>query len=121
MDKNMDMNSLVPVVADAMLTVSGKIASFVAKTKASGVMQRTQLEMIKGATAKLLADARAYHVADIAITNLEQLARTQEHIDNLERQGRLHGASLTMAMDHLCDLNDMLRRILRKYEDGDWR
>lgn len=112
-----DYNSLVPVVANAAVAVSGNITSFITKTKASGVIQRAQLEMLREQTEKVLADSRAYHSSDIVITNLDQIARTQEHIDCLERQGRLHGMALTMAMDQLWELNDMLRRNLRRFEN----
>lgn len=116
-----DLNSLVPVVANAAVAVTGNITNLIVKTKASGVIQRTQLEMLKIQTAKVLADARAYHASDIVITNLEQIARTQERIDNLEKQGLLYGQSLAMAMDQLCDLNNILRRNLRDFENGEWR
>lgn len=112
-----DTTSLVPVVANAAVAVSGNITSLITKARASGVIQRAQLEMLKDETAKVLTDARAYHAGDIVTTNLEQIARAQEHIDNLERQGRLHGNSLNMAMDQLGDLNDMLRRNLRRFEN----
>lgn len=114
-------DSWLPVVANAVVEVSGNITNLITKTKASGVIQRAQLEMIKEKTAKVLADARAYHAGEIITTNLEQVARTQEYIDNLVRQGRLHGASLVMAMDQLNDLNNMLRRNLRKYENRELR
>lgn len=112
-----DFKSLVPVVANAAITVSGNISNIITKTKANGVIQRAQLEMLKDQTAKVLTDARVYYSGDLVTTNLEQIARVQEHIDNLERQGRLHGISLTMAMDQLGDLNNMLRRNLRKFEN----
>lgn len=113
-----DLNSLVPIVADAAVAVTGNITNLIVKAKASGVVQRTQLEMLKNQTAKVLADARAYHSSDIVITNLEQIAKTQEYIDYLRGQGRLHGASLTMAMDQLGDLNNILRRNLKDFENG---
>ena len=116
-----DYNYLVPVVANAAVQVTGNITSLVTRSKANGVMQRAQLEMLKEQTAKVLADARAYHAGDIIITNLEQIARTQEYIDNLEKQGRLHGTALTMAMDQLSDLNNMLRFNLRRYQNGELR
>lgn len=116
-----DCNSLAPVLANAAVAVSGNITSLITKAKASGVIQHAQLEMLKEQTAKVLADARAYHSGDIVTTNLEQIARTQEYIDSLERQGRLHGISLTMAMDQLGDLNDMLRRNLRRFENRELR
>lgn len=116
-----DIKSLVPVVANAAVAVSGNITSLITRSKASGVIQRAQLEMLKDQTAKVLADARAYLSCDLITTNLEQIARTQEHIDNLARQGRLHGISLTMAMEQLGDLNEMLRRNLRKFENRDLR
>lgn len=112
-----DNNSLMPVVANAVVEVSGSITNFLTKTKASGIIQRAQLEMLREQTTKVLADARTYNAGDIIIVNLEQLARTQDHIDSLERQGRLHGASLKMAMNQLDDLNNMLRRNLRRYEN----
>lgn len=116
-----DYKSLVPVIADAAVAVSGNITSLVTKAKASGVIQRAQLEMLKAQTTKVLRDARAYHAGDIVTTNLEQIAKTQEYIDNLERQGRLHGMSLKMAMDQLGDLNDVLRRNLRNFEKREMR
>jgi len=108
--------SLVPVIANAAVAVSANISNLVTKAKASGVIQRGQLELLKEQTAKVLADARAYNAGDIVITNLEQLARTQHQIDSWEKAGRLHGSSLSMAMDQLTDLNDILRRNLRRYE-----
>lgn len=57
----LDNNSLVPVVANAVVAVSGNITNLVTKTKASGVIQRAQLEMLKEQTAKVLADAKAYN------------------------------------------------------------
>lgn len=116
-----DYNSLVPAVANAAIAVSGNITSLITKTRASGVIQHAQLEMLKDQTAKVLAEARTYHSCDIIATNLEQIAKTQELIDSLERQGKLHGASLKMAMDQLCDLNDMLRRNLRRFENRELR
>lgn len=113
--------SLVPVVANAAVAISGNITSLITKSRASGVIQRGQLELLKAQTAKVLADARAYHAGEIVTTNLEQLARTQNQIDNLEREGRLHGSSLSMAMDQLSDLNDILRRNLKRYENRDVR
>lgn len=112
-----DFNSLVPIVEKAAVAVTENITGLITKSKASGVIQRTQLEMLKAQTTKVLTDARAYYSGDIITTNLEQIARTQEYIDTLERQGRLHGISLTMAMDQLADLNDMLRRNLREFEN----
>lgn len=114
-------NSLVPVVANALVEVSGNITNFVTKAKASGVIRRAQLEILRKQTTKVVVEIRTYNLGDIIMTNLDQIARTQEHIDNLERQGRLHGASLTMAMDQLTDLNNILRRNLRKYENGELR
>ncbi len=116
-----DYNSLVPVVANAAVAVSGNISSLITKTKASGVIHRTQLEMLKDQTDKVLAEAKAYHSCDIAITNLEQLAKAQERIDILERQGLLHGKSLDMAMDQLGDLNDVLRCNIRRFENRELR
>jgi len=116
-----DYKSLVPLVADAAVAVSGNITSLITKAKASGIIHRAQLEMLKAQTTKVLTDARAYHVSDIVTTNLEQIAKTQEYIDNLERQGRLHGVSLAMAMDQLGDLNDILRRNLWNFEKRELR
>lgn len=116
-----DYKSLVPVVADAAVAVSGNITSLITKAKASGTIHRAQLEMLKAQTTKVLTDARAYHISDIVTTNLEQIAKTQEYIDSLERQGRLHGTSLAMAMDQLGDLNDILRRNLRNFEKKELR
>lgn len=115
-----DINSLVPVV-DAAIAVSGNITSLVTRARANGVVRHAQLEMLRAQTEKVLADAKAYHAGDLVTANLEQIARTQEHIDNLQRQGRLHGASLEMAMDQLADLNDMLRRNLRNFENRELR
>lgn len=113
-----DYNSLVPAVANVAVVLSGNISSLVTRAKATGIVQRAQLQMLKGQTEKVIADARAHHIAEVVIENLEQLAKTQELIDNLEKQGRLHGKSLNMAMDQLEDLNNMLRRSLRKLEEG---
>ena len=99
-----DNNSLIPVVTNAVVTVSGNITNFITKARASGFIQRAQLD-------------RANHVGDIVTTHLEQLARAQERIDSLERQGRLHDSTLAMAMDQLGDLNDILRRNLRNFEN----
>lgn len=112
-----DYNSLVPVIAKTAVAVSGSISSLITRTKAAGVIQRAQLEMLIYQTDKVLTDARAYLAGEIVTTNLEQLAKTQAHIDNLARQGRLHGKSLDMAMDQLGDLNDTLRRNLRDFEN----
>lgn len=114
-----DLNSLVPVVANAAVAVSENMTNLIVKAKASGIVHRTQLKMLKAQTEKVLADARAYHSADIVILNLEQIARTQERIDCLEKQGLLHGKSLAMAMDQLYDLNEVLRRILHNFENGE--
>lgn len=115
-----DMNSLVPIV-DAAIAVSGNITNLITRAKASGVVQRAQLQLLRAQTGKVLADSRAYHAGELVIANLEQLARTQEYIDNLQRQGRLHGAALEMAMEQLEDLNDMLRRNLRYFENREMR
>lgn len=112
-----DYNSLVPVVANAAVAVSGNITNFITRTKASGVVQKAQLEMLKAQTAKVLADAKANHAFDLVTTNLEQIAKTQEYIDSLERKGTLHGTALTLALEQLCDLNAMLRRNLRRFEN----
>lgn len=114
-----DYNSIVPAVANAAITVSGNITNLITKTRASGVIQKAQLEMLKDQTAKVLTEARVYHTFEIIATNLEQIARTQEYIDTLQKQGRLHGKSLTMAIDQLGDLNDILRRNLRRFENKD--
>lgn len=114
-------NSLIPVVTNAVVTVSGNITNFITKTRASGFIQRAQLDMLKDQTEKVLAEARANHIGDIVTTHLEQLARAQERIDSLERQGRLHDATLAMAMDQLGDLNDILRRNLRNFESRELR
>lgn len=116
-----DNNSLVPAVTNAAVVVSGNIANLIVRTRASGIIQRTQLELLKDQTAKVIAEARACQASELVAVNLEQIARAQERIDNLEKQGRLHGAALTMAMDMLNDLNDMLRRNLRKFENREWR
>lgn len=116
-----DMNALVPAVANAVVAVSGNITNLITKAKAYGVIQHAQFEMLRTQTAKVLADARAYHSAEIITTNLEQIARTQELIDSLEKQGKLHGRSLAMAMEQLGDLNDILRRNLRRFENREWR
>lgn len=113
-----DLNSLVPVVANAAVAVSENMTNLIVKSKANGIVHRTQLKMLKEQTEKVLADARAYHSADIVILNLEQIARAQERIDYLAKQGVLHGESLVMAMNQLCDLNEVLRRILRDFENG---
>ena len=112
-----DYNSIVPVVANAAITVSGNITDLIVKARAGGVIHRAQIEMLKDQTAKVIADARSHHTADIIMTNLDQIAKTQEHIDYLAKIGRLHGISLNMAMDQLSDLNDTLRRNLRRYEN----
>lgn len=114
-----DYDSLVPIVANAAIAVSGNITNLIMRAKASGIVQRAQLEMLKSQTAKVLSDAKAYHAAEIVIGNLDQIAKTQEHIDYLEKQGKLHGEALNMAMEHLSDLNDILRRNLRRYENGE--
>ncbi len=111
-------NSLAPIVKEAAVVVSGTITSLITRTKASGVVQRTQLELLKTQTSKVLAEARAYHAGELVIANLEQIAKTQEHIDTLEKHGQLHGLSLDCAMEQLGVLNDMLRNNLRKYESG---
>lgn len=114
-----ELNSLVPVVADAAVAITGNITNFITKTKAAGTIHRAQFEMLKNQTEKVLADARAYNTFSIVTTNLEQIARTQEYIDTLTKQGRLHGKSLDMAMDQLFDLNDILRRNLKNFENGE--
>ena len=116
-----DTTSLVPVIANAAVAVSNNITNLITKSKASGVIQRAQLTNIIQQTEKVLADARANNIDDIIQTNLDIIARTQDHIDNLEKQGKLHGVSLNMALDHLGDLNDTLRRNLRKYENSAFR
>ncbi len=113
-----DYDSLVPMVKEAAVVVSGTITSLITRTKASGVVQRTQLELLKDQTAKVLAEARVYHAGEIVIASLEQIAKAQEHIDALEKRGQLHGQSLNCAMGQLEDLNNVLRYILRKYENG---
>lgn len=112
-----DFNSLVPVVAKAATTVTSDISNLVTKVKVGGVIQRTQFEILKNQTAKVLADAKAYNTTSIITTNLEQIAKTQEYIDTLFKQGRLHGVSLNMAMEQLADLNDILRKNLRRFEN----
>ena len=112
-----NFNSLVPVVADAAVQVSRNITSLLVKSRANGVIQRAQFEMLMDQTAKVLAEARAYYAGDLVTINLEQIARTQEYIDSQEKLGRLHGISLNMAMDELGDLNDTLRRNLRDFEN----
>lgn len=112
-----DYNAIVPAVANAAVAVSGNITSLITKSKASGIINKAQLTMLKDQTAKVLADARAFHSFDIVSTNLEQIAKTQEYIDNLVKQGRLHGSSFTMAMEQLEDLNSMLRRNLKNFEN----
>lgn len=111
-----DHDSLVPMVKEAAVVVSGTITSLITRTRASGVVQRTQLELLKNQTAKVLADARAYHAGELVTTNLEQLAKTQDYIDSLEKRGQLHGRSLDYAMQQLDELNNMLRHNLRNYE-----
>lgn len=113
--------SLVPVVANAAIAVSEDITNFITKARASGIIQRSQLELLKAQTEKVLTEARSSHICDVISTNLEQIAKTQELIDKLEKQGRLHGISLKMAMDQLYDLNDMLRHNLRKLKFREWR
>lgn len=110
-----DNASLVPVIANAAVAVSENITSLVTKSKARGVIQHAQLENLRQQTKKVLADARANHVDDIIQTNLDIIARTQEHIDTLEKQGKLHGVSLEVALDQLNDLNDALRKNLDDY------
>lgn len=111
-----DYKSLVPVVTSSVIAMSENITGFIEKARASGVIQHAQIEMLKAQTEKVLAEARAYHYFEVISTNLEQIAKTQEMIDNLERQGRLHGISLKMAIDQLYDLNYMLRCNLRTLE-----
>lgn len=116
-----DSSSLVPIIANAAVSVSNNITNLITKSKASGVIQRAQLTNLIQQTEKVLADAVAIHVDDIIQTNLDIIARTQEHIDNLEKQGKLHGVSLNMALDHLGDLNDTLRRNLKRFENNSFR
>jgi len=114
-----DLNSLVPTVANvanAAVVLSGDISGLITRAKATGMLHHAQLEMLKGQTSKVIIDAKAHHIGELVIENLEQLAKTQEHIDNLEKQGRLHGRTMNMAMTQLEDLNDMLRRNLHNYE-----
>jgi len=113
--------SLVPVVANAVVAVSSNITGFVTKTRAKGVVERGQLEYLRDQTAKVLADVRACHLGDLVATNLEQLARTQYQINNLEREGRLVGNSLIMAMDQLSVLNNLLQSNLRNFINRDLR
>ena len=115
-----DYNSLVPMVANAAVAVSGNIASLVLNARASGVVQRTQLKMLKAQTAKVLTEARAYLAGDIVVTNLEQIGKTQEYIDTLVQQGKLHDASLDMAMEQLSVLNRLLRENLERFKNGEW-
>ena len=65
--------------------------------------------------------ARACQAGEFVTTNLEQIARAQEHIDNLKNQGRLHGSTLTMVLDTLADLNSILQRNLRQFEGRERR
>jgi predicted HTH domain antitoxin len=115
-----DKNAMIPVVKTA-IALSGGIISFATRAKASGVVQRAELAMLKDMTAKALREARAHHQSDLVYTNIEEIAKIQEHIDSLHRQGRLHGVSLNMATDHLIDLNNTLRRNLRDLESKDYR
>ncbi len=110
-----EFNSLVPIVAEAAVKVSGSITNLITNAKANGIVRRSQLVMLKLQTEKVLADARIHHASELITTNLEQIAKTQEQIDNLEKQGKLHGKSLEMAMQHLEDLNLILRYNLRQY------
>lgn len=109
--------SLTPAVITAATIVSGNITNLITRVRANGVIERGKLEFLKDQTAKLLATARAYHAWDIVTINLEQISKTQNQIDNLQKEGRLHGASLSMAMEQLYDLNEMLRRNLRNFEN----
>jgi hypothetical protein len=113
--------SLVPIVADAAIAVSSSITDLVTKAKASGVIRQAQLESLMAQTAKVLADARIYHAAELVTTNIEQLGRAQGRIDELRKQGLLHGSSLEMSMEQLCDLNDILRQNLRQYANSSLR
>jgi len=108
--------SLTPAVITAATVVSGNITNLITKVRANGVVERGKLEFLKDQTAKVLAAARAYHAWDIVTINLEQISKTQNQIDNLQKEGRLHGTSLNMAMEQLYDLNEMLRRNLRTLE-----
>ncbi len=110
-----DLKSLVPVVAETAVAVSGNITNLVTQAKASGIVRQTQLDMLKSQTKKVLADAKTYHTGEIIISNLEQIAKTQELIDRLHKSGSLHGRSLEIAMEQLNELNNALRQILRDY------
>lgn len=112
-----ELQSLVPIVAKAAVTVSGDISDFITMTKASRVVKQTQLIMLKDETEKVLADARAHHFSSLVTTNLEEIVKMQNYIDYFVNQGQLHEQSLNMAMENLCDLNDMLRRNLRDFEN----
>ena len=116
-----DFNSLVPTMTNAAVVFSGNIANLIVRTRASGIIQRTQLELLKDQTAKVIAEARACQAGEFVTTNLEQIARAQEHIDNLKNQGRLHGSTLTMVLDTLADLNSILQRNLRQFEGRERR
>lgn len=110
-----DLNSLVPIVTEAIVKVSGDITNFVTNARANGIVHRGQLTMLKSQTEKVLAEAIAYHAGELVATNLEQIAKTQERIDNLVKQGKLHDITLIMAMQQLEDLNFILRYNLRNY------
>ncbi len=112
------MNTVLPVVVQTAISVVSKgIGDLVMNARANGVVKRAQFEMLKDQTTKAIALARANNAGDIARSNLEQLMETQRYIDNLEKEGRLHGISLSMAMDQLADLNDTLRKILEDYRN----
>lgn len=111
-----DVNSLIPTVNTA-IALTSSISTMVTKCKANGIITRTQIEMLRAQTSKVLADAAICHLSEITAENINQLASTQEMIDRLSKEGSLHGASLTMAMDQLSLLNDQLRQNLLDYRD----
>lgn len=110
-----DYNSLVPMVADAAIVVSGTITNFITKTKAGGVVQHAQLELLKAQTRKVLTEAKIRHAGELVTVTLEELAKTQDQIDSLEKRGLLHGATLVYAMEQLEALNNLLQCNLQKY------
>lgn len=112
-----EFTSMVPVVANAAVAVSENITGIITRAKATGIIRDTQIEMLKDQTAKVLIEARTHLAGELVTINLEQLAKTQEYIDFLKSKGQLHGKSFDMAIDQLEDLNNILRRNLRDFEN----
>lgn len=114
-----DVNSPIPTVNTA-IALTSNISDLIVKCRATGVITRAQIAMLRAQICKVLAYTAIVHLSELIAENINQLAATHKLIDRLSKEGRLHGVSLKLAMGQLELLNEQLLQSLLDYRNRWW-